>query len=89
MIAKNVGIRRARGAFILCTNIDILFSDALFRLLADRTFDRTRTIERIDAMCLKTIDPQWSLISSWRGVDKTLSRVWVAIPGTKTSIWNW
>src|SRR5208282_5084177 len=27
MIAKNAGIRRARGKFILATNIDILFSD--------------------------------------------------------------
>src|ERR1700730_784280 len=26
MIAKNVGIRRARGQFVLATNIDILFS---------------------------------------------------------------
>lgn len=31
MIAKNVGIRRARGRFILATNIDILFSDELMR----------------------------------------------------------
>ena len=30
MIAKNVGIRRAKGEFILCTNIDILFTDELF-----------------------------------------------------------
>jgi hypothetical protein len=29
MIAKNVGIRRAKGIFILCTNIDLLFSDGL------------------------------------------------------------
>jgi hypothetical protein len=36
MIAKNVGIRRAKGDFILCTNIDLLFSDSLFRLLAAR-----------------------------------------------------
>jgi len=30
MIAKNVGIRRARGKFILATNIDILLSSDLF-----------------------------------------------------------
>jgi len=30
MIAKNVGIRRARGSIILATNIDILFSEKLF-----------------------------------------------------------
>jgi hypothetical protein len=34
MIAKNVGIRRARGAFVLATNIDILFDDALIRRVA-------------------------------------------------------
>lgn len=34
MIAKNVGIRRARGEYILCTNIDIIFSDELMSFLA-------------------------------------------------------
>jgi hypothetical protein len=33
MIAKNVGIRRARAAFVLATNIDILLSDELFAFL--------------------------------------------------------
>jgi hypothetical protein len=36
MIAKNVGIRRARGEFVLATNIDLLFSDELFHFLALR-----------------------------------------------------
>jgi len=36
MLAKNVGIRRARGRYVLATNIDILFSDAAFRFLRDR-----------------------------------------------------
>jgi hypothetical protein len=35
MIAKNVGIRRARGAFVLATNIDILFSDSIIRYMRD------------------------------------------------------
>ena len=35
MIAKNVGIRRARGSFILATNIDILFSDEFFQWLRE------------------------------------------------------
>lgn len=30
MIAKNVGIKRAKGEFILCTNIDIIFSNECF-----------------------------------------------------------
>ena len=29
MIAKNVGIRRARGRFVLATNVDVLLSDEL------------------------------------------------------------
>lgn len=40
MIAKNVGIRRATGKFILCTNIDILFSDPCFSTLADRKLQK-------------------------------------------------
>ena len=35
MIAKNVGIRRARGRFVLATNIDILFSDEAMRFMRD------------------------------------------------------
>lgn len=38
MIAKNVGIRRARAPFVLATNIDIVFPDELFRLVARRRF---------------------------------------------------
>jgi len=34
MIAKNVGIRRARGELVLATNPDLLFSDALIEHLA-------------------------------------------------------
>lgn len=40
MIAKNVGIRRARGEFILATNIDILFSDELMQFLARQQLQR-------------------------------------------------
>lgn len=34
MIAKNVGIRRARGQFVLVTNLDIIFSPAMMQFLA-------------------------------------------------------
>lgn len=36
MIAKNAGIRRANGEFILATNVDILFSDELMEYLSKR-----------------------------------------------------
>ena len=47
MIGKNAGIRRARGEFILATNIDILFSSELMEFLAARRLDRDR-MYRID-----------------------------------------
>ena len=52
MIAKNVGIRRAKGRFILATNIDILFSDELAAFIGEQKLrtDRMYRIDRHDAM---------------------------------------
>jgi glycosyltransferase involved in cell wall biosynthesis len=47
MIAKNVGICRARGKFVLSTNIDVLFSDELAAFLASGRLD-PKLIYRID-----------------------------------------
>jgi hypothetical protein len=47
MIAKNVGIRRSRGVFVLPTNIDLLFSDELFALFA---------LKELDPECFYRID---------------------------------
>jgi hypothetical protein len=47
MIAKNVGIRRARGHFVLATNIDLLFSDELCAFLATAKL-QTNKMYRID-----------------------------------------
>ncbi len=33
MIGKNVGIRRAKGKYVLATNVDILFNDAIIRYM--------------------------------------------------------
>src|SRR5664280_188812 len=51
-IAKNAGIRRARGEFILATNIDTVFSDELVQFLASRRLERGRMyrIDRHDVM---------------------------------------
>lgn len=51
MLAKNVGIRRAQGEFILATNIDLLFSDELFSFLASRQLrpGKSYRIDRHDA----------------------------------------
>lgn len=40
MIAKNVGIKRAKGEFVLATNIDILFSDELMQFIAGRNLKK-------------------------------------------------
>ncbi len=47
MIAKNAGIRRARGRFILATNIDIFFSDELIRYISRQQLDPGRML-RVD-----------------------------------------
>ncbi len=61
MIAKNVGIRRARGEFVLCTNIDLLFSDALLQRLA-ATDLRRDTVYRANRCDVPDgIDPDWPL----------------------------
>jgi hypothetical protein len=39
-IAKNVGIRRAKGEYVLATNPDLLFSEALVKFLASRQLSR-------------------------------------------------
>jgi hypothetical protein len=58
MIGKNVGIRRARGQFVLATNIDILFSSELMAFLSERRLDpgRMYRIDRYDAMSGVPVD---------------------------------
>lgn len=39
MIAKNVGIRRAKGEYVIASNVDLLFSSGLFEILANQKLD--------------------------------------------------
>ena len=50
MIGKNVGIRRAQGTFVLSTCNDLLFSDELFWIIAQRALrkDRFYRTDRFD-----------------------------------------
>ena len=57
MIAKNVGIRRARGRFILATNMDILFSDEMVRFLASGRL-RTGRMYRVDRHDVRSDVPE-------------------------------
>lgn len=45
--AKNIGVRRAKGEYILCTNIDILFSVEFMNFLVQGEFD-AKTFYRIN-----------------------------------------
>lgn len=61
MIGKNVGIRRACGEFVLCTNVDIVFSGELFSFLTKRKLERGvlyRSDRHDSGNC---IDSQWPL----------------------------
>ena len=70
MIAKNVGIRRATGQFVLATNIDILFSDELMQFIARQQLDPKKQyrVDRYDiesglsqqATLEETLDYAWS-----------------------------
>jgi glycosyltransferase involved in cell wall biosynthesis len=49
-VAQNVGIRRARGRFIVCTPVDILFSNELVRFVVEQGLreDRLYRADRLD-----------------------------------------
>ena len=66
MIAKNAGIRRARGQFILATNLDIIFSAELMQFLGERRLERGKMyrIDRTDVA---------SNIPAGAGVDELLA----------------
>ncbi len=56
MIGKNVGIRRARGEFVLATNIDILFSNELMAFLK-KPLD-PEALYRVDRLDVPEILPE-------------------------------
>ncbi len=56
MIAKNVGIKRAQGMFVLATNIDILFSDEVICYMRDKL--TRRVLYRADRLDVPNELPQ-------------------------------
>jgi hypothetical protein len=58
MIAKNAGIRRALGEFVLVTNIDVIFTDEIMAFLAKRSLEKNRMyrMDRHDAMADVPVD---------------------------------
>ncbi|MGZ4316949.1 MAG: hypothetical protein ACXVRS_14125, partial [Gaiellaceae bacterium] len=75
MIGKNVGIRRARGEFVLATNIDILLSDELMRVLARRQL-RSGYVYRVDRYDVPAeIDPEWPIEQQLRSCEESVIRI--------------
>jgi hypothetical protein len=76
MIAKNVGIRRARGQFVLATNIDILFSDELVRYIAEGHLQPGR-LYRVDRHDIRADVPERAEIDEQlRWCRANLLRLW-------------
>ncbi len=69
MIAKNVGIRRAKGQFVLATNIDILFSDELIQFIARQNLCSNH-LYRVDRYDIK------SGLNQEATVDECLDYAW-------------
>jgi hypothetical protein len=69
MIAKNVGIRRAKGQFILATNIDILFSDELMEFIAFKELNSGK-LYRVDRYDIR------SGLSPESALDEVLDYAW-------------
>lgn len=61
MIAKNVGIRRATADFVLCTNVDIIFSNELFARLAKRDLKENCFYRANRCDIPATIDENWTV----------------------------
>lgn len=65
MIGKNVGIRRARGEYVLATNIDILFSDELMEYLSKRPLKHGNSyrVDRFDVQPDVLTQPSENVLS--------------------------
>jgi len=69
MVAKNVGIRRAQGEFIIATNIDIIFSAELMAFIGQQRLDPNR-MYRVDRYDIK------AGISADYSLEQTLEYAW-------------
>lgn len=75
MIAKNAGIRRSYGDFVLATNIDILFSDELMTYLTRRHL-RNDCYYRIDRYDVPAgVPPDASIENQLTYCDNTVFRI--------------
>jgi hypothetical protein len=78
-IARNIGIRRARGSFVLSTSLDALLPSTFFALIAERDFNEgivyrsARWETRPGTFLIVTPDELWQGIGEpWRADDFNL-----------------
>lgn len=72
MIAKNVGIVRAKADFVLCTNVDIIFSEDLFKRLAKRDLEHNHFYRANRCDIPNTIDEAWNTNEQLRYCEKNI-----------------
>ncbi|MBS1613911.1 MAG: hypothetical protein JST49_13900 [Bacteroidetes bacterium] len=75
MIAKNVGIRRAEGEFVLCTNVDLLFSDKLFEFLSAQKLDKNSYYRANRCDVPASIKEEWTLKQQFEFCENNKLRV--------------
>lgn len=73
MIAKNVGIRRAEAEFVLCTNIDLFFSDAMFAFLAKQQLRKDAYYRANRCDIPREIDPALSIPELLKWAEKNVT----------------
>jgi hypothetical protein len=61
MIGKNVGIKNAKAEFVLCTNVDLLFSDELIKFLSKKILDRNTYYRANRCDIPRSIDENYQL----------------------------
>ncbi len=74
MIAKNVGIRRAQAKWVLCTNIDLLFSDALFKTLKQESLQDGRFYRANRCDVPDGIDESWDFDRQLKYCEQNIMR---------------
>lgn len=94
MIAKNVGIRRAEGEFVLCTNIDLLFSDELFEWLVKNPLEHGKYYRAPRADVPSDIDEYWTVEQQLEWSKKNVIAKWgingkfLNLVGSPSWIWK-
>jgi len=74
MIGKNVGIRRAKGEYVIATNVDLLFSDDLMRTFVSKSL-KPEFFYRIDRYDVNGIPNGDSVIEQLDYCEENLIRV--------------